>query len=132
MSTPVVICIGLLGILLFVLGANVTRHRAMRGKSGGNQQPTAGDDVLFIAIRAHGNATEYVPTLIALLLVCSTLTEGWWVDALAIAATLARFTHAFGMLRSADLAVRSAPREVGAALTYLTGIALGVTAILAL
>jgi uncharacterized membrane protein YecN with MAPEG domain len=132
MSTIVVICIALLGILLFALGANVTRHRAIRGKSGGNQQPTAPDDVMLVAIRAHGNATEYVPTLIALLLVCSTLTEGWWLDALAIAATVARFAHAFGMLGSRSLAVRSAPKEAGAVLTYLTGIALGVTAIVAL
>ena len=30
-STVTVVCIALLGILLFLLGANVTRHRALRG-----------------------------------------------------------------------------------------------------
>lgn len=76
MSTIVIICIALLGALIFVLGANVTRHRAMRAKSGGDQASMDPADRLFIAIRAHGNASEYVPTLIGLLVVCSFFTEG--------------------------------------------------------
>ncbi|MEV0285337.1 hypothetical protein AB0H36_14605 [Kribbella sp. NPDC050820] len=38
MSTVTIVCMALMGILLFLLGANVTRHRAIRG--GGNQAPT--------------------------------------------------------------------------------------------
>jgi uncharacterized membrane protein YecN with MAPEG domain len=127
MSTTVLVCIALMGILVFVLGANVTRHRAVRGSKGGSQMPSDPTDRLFIAQRAHGNATEYVPTLVVLLLVCSTLTDGWWLDALAVVATAARYLHAVGMLRSASLAEHGPVRDLGAMFPYASGIALGVT-----
>ncbi len=127
MSTTVIVCIALMGLLVFVLGANVTRHRAMRGKNGGPQMSTDPTDRLLIAIRAHGNATEYVPTLVVLLLVASTLTSGWWLDALAIVATAARYVHAVGMLSSATLADHGPTRDAGAMFTYLSGLALGIT-----
>ncbi|GAA4080260.1 MAPEG family protein [Nocardioides kongjuensis] len=130
MSTIVITCIALMGILLFVLGANVTRHRAIRGAEG-PQMPTDPADRLLIAQRAHGNAAEYVPTLVVLLVVCSTLTDGWWLDALAVAATTARFVHAFGML-TWTLAAHGPVRDSGAMLTYLSGVALGVTALVAM
>jgi len=132
MSTTVVICIALMGILVFILGANVTRHRAIRGKSGEPQMPTDPADRLLIAQRAHGNATEYVPTLIGLLIVCSTLTDGWWLDTLAIVATAARYTHAYGMLSAKTLAAHGPVRDSGAMFTYLSGVTLGVTAIVVL
>ncbi|WP_350278481.1 MAPEG family protein [Kribbella sp. HUAS MG21] len=127
MSTVTVVCIALLGILLFLLGANVTRHRALRG--AGNQQPTDPADKLLIAIRAHGNAAEYVPTMIVLLLVCSALSDSRVVDVLAVAAVVVRFTHAFGMLSSRTLASHGPLRDVGALGTYLVGLTLGITAI---
>jgi uncharacterized protein len=127
MSTITVVCIALLGILLFLLGANVTRNRALRG--AGNQLPTDPADPLLIAVRAHGNAAEYIPTMIVLLLVCSALSDSWVIDVLAVAAVVVRFTHALGMLRSATLATHGPLRDVGAMGTYLVGVALGVTAI---
>ena len=127
MSTVTIVCIALLGILLFVLGANVSRQRAIRG--AGNQAPTDPTDRLLIAIRAHGNAAEYIPTMIVLLLVCSTLSDSWLVDVLAVAALVVRTTHAVGMLSAKSLAAHGPLRDVGAFGTYFTGIALGVTAI---
>ena len=132
MSTTVIVCIALMGALVFALGANVTRHRAIRGKTGEPQMPTDPADRLLIAQRAHGNATEYVPTLIGLLIVCSTLTDGWWLDALAVAATAARYTHAYGMLSAKTLAAHGPVRDSGAMFTYLSGLALGATALVAL
>jgi uncharacterized membrane protein YecN with MAPEG domain len=132
MSATVIICIALMGMLVFVLGANVTRHRIIRGSSGGPQMPSDPTDALLIAQRAHGNAAEYVPSLVVLLLVCSTLTDGWWLDALAAVATAARYLHAVGMLRSASLAEHGPVRDLGAMFTYASGIALGVTALVAL
>lgn len=129
MSTVTIICIALMGVLLFVLGANVTRHRATRGASGGNQAPTDPADKLLIAIRAHGNAAEYIPTMIVLLLVCSALSDSWWVDALAVSAFAVRTTHAIGMLTSKTLASHGPLRDIGALGTYVVGITLGVTAI---
>lgn len=131
MNTLQIVCIALLGLLLFGLGANVTRHRATRGGTG-NQMPTDPADRMFIAIRAHGNAAEYVPTLCVLILVCATLSDGWWVDVLAVSAVVARYSHAVGMLTSPSLATHGPVRDVGAMLTYATGIALSVTAVLAL
>ena len=128
MSTTVIVCIALMGILVFVLGANVTRHRAIRGDTG-NQMPTDPADRMFIAQRAHGNATEYVPTLIGLLIVCSTLTDGWWLDTLAVVAVVARYLHAYGMLSSKTLASHGPVRDSGAMFTYLSGVALAVTAV---
>ena len=127
MSTITVVCIALLGILLFLLGANVTRNRALR--AGGNQLPSDPTDRLLIAVRAHGNAAEYIPTMIVLLLVCSALSDSWLIDVLAVAAVVVRFTHALGMLRSPSLATHGPLRDVGAMGTYLVGVALGVTAI---
>ena len=131
MNTLQIVCLALLGLLVFVLGANVTRHRAVRGDTG-NQMPTDPADRMFIAQRAHGNATEYVPTLIGLLIVCSTLTDGWWLDTLAVVAVVARYLHAFGMLSSKTLASHGPARDSGAMFTYLSGAALAVTAVASL
>jgi uncharacterized membrane protein YecN with MAPEG domain len=131
MSNITIISIALMGILIFVLGANVTRHRVQRADTG-NQQPTDPADRMYIAQRAHGNASEYVPTLIGLLIVCSVLTDGWWLDALSVAAVTVRVLHAFGMLTTKTLASHGPVRDIGALGTYVVGIALGVTAIVSL
>ena len=63
---------------------------------------------------------------------CSTLTDGWWLDALAVAAVAGRLVHALGMLTSKTLATHGPLRDSGAMLTYLSGIALGITAVVAM
>jgi uncharacterized membrane protein YecN with MAPEG domain len=131
MSTTVIVSIALMGILIFVLGANVTRYRVIRGATG-NQMPSDPADRMFIAQRAHGNAAEYVPTLIGLLIACSTLTDGWWLNTLAVAAVVARSLHAVGLLTSKTLASHGPVRDAGAMLTYLCGVALGITALVAM
>ena len=131
MTTIPVVSIALMGVLLFLLGANVTRHRVIRGATG-NQAPSDPADRMFIAQRAHGNASEYVPTLAVLIVVCATLTSGWWLNALAIAALGFRSLHALGLLTSTSMASRVPLRDAGAIGTYLTGVALGVTALVAL
>ena len=128
MNTLQIVCVALLALPVFVLGANVTRHRAIRGNTG-NQQPTDPADRMFIAQRAHGNATEYVPTLAVLIFICGSLSSGWWVDVLAIVAVAARYLHAIGMLTSKTLASHGPVRDAGAMGTYLSGIALAITAV---
>ncbi|MEV6417758.1 MAPEG family protein [Kribbella sp. NPDC051718] len=129
MTTITIVCIALMGVLLFVLGANVTRWRVIRGKNGGPQASTDPADRLLIAVRAHGNAAEYIPTMIVLLLVCSALSDSWWVDALSVAALVVRTVHAVGMLTAKTLAAHGPLRDIGALGTYLVGITLGITAI---
>ncbi|MCW2797363.1 MAPEG family protein [Nocardioides sp.] len=128
MNTIPVLSIALMGIMLFLLGANVTRHRAIRGDTG-NQMPSDPADRMYIAQRAHGNAAEYVPTLAVLIVVCSTLTDSWWLDTLAVAALVSRVLHAVGMLSSRTLAGHGPVRDIGAMGTYLSGVALAVTAL---
>ena len=129
MSDLIIVCIALLGLLIFLLGANVTRHRAMRGKSGEPQASNDPTDRLFIAVRAHGNAAEYVPMLAILIVVCATLTSGWWLESLAVAAVVVRVTHAYGMLTAKSLAEHGPVRDIGALGNYVVGIALAVTAL---
>ncbi len=128
MNTIPVISIAVLGLLVFVLGANVTRFRIQRGDAG-NQMPTDPADRMYIAQRAHGNATEYVPTLIGLIIVCSFFTDSWWLNVLSLAAMVVRGLHAVGMLTSKTLAAHGPMRDIGALGTYATGIALAITAI---
>jgi uncharacterized membrane protein YecN with MAPEG domain len=128
MNTIPVVSIAVMGILLIALGANVTRHRAIRGATG-NQMPTDPADRMFIAQRAHGNAAEYIPTLAVLIIVCSTLTDSWWLSALAVIAAAARVLHAVGVLTSESMATHGPVRDIAAMATYASGLALGVTAI---
>ena len=125
--TTAVICTAILGALIFVLGANVTRHRAIRGKNGGPQASTDPADRLFIAVRAHGNASEYVPTFIVLFLLVAWRSPGSWSAALIIAATVSRLGHAYGMLSSQSLATPTISRLIAAVGTYVFGLALAVT-----
>ena len=127
MNTIPIVCIALMGVLLVLLGANVTRHRAIRGATG-NQMPTDPADRMFIAQRAHGNATEYIPTLAILIVVCATLTDGWWLNALAIAA-LARGPCTRSGCSPQDAGRPRTGAGPGAMGTYAAGLALGITAL---
>ena len=59
--TVAIVAAAILAVLVFGLGFNVSRLRGITAKAGGTQLPTDPSDRLFIAIRAHGNAAEYVP-----------------------------------------------------------------------
>ena len=124
--TTATICIALLTALVFVLGANVSRLRG----SAATQAPTALDDPLFVAIRAHGNAAEYVPTLAVLILLVGSRNPTTWMLAVIVVATAARFIHAVGVLAAGDMGRPAPLRMIGAILTYVAGLALAVAAIL--
>ena len=75
--TTAIICSALLAALLFLLGANVTRLRVVTGKAGGSQLPDDPANRLLIAVRAHGNATEYIPVLVVLFLLVGARSPAW-------------------------------------------------------
>jgi uncharacterized membrane protein YecN with MAPEG domain len=127
--TTAIICSAVLAALVFVLGANVTRMRVITSKIGGSQMPDDPASKLLIAIRAHGNAAEYIPVLVVLFLLVGARSPGWVAVPLIIAATAARLAHAFGMLASRSLAIPTMTREIGAGATYLFGLGLAVAAI---
>ncbi|WP_457254265.1 MAPEG family protein [Pedococcus sp. P5_B7] len=126
--TTAIICSAVLAASIFVLGFNVSLNRGYAAKRGSSQMPTDPADPLLIAQRAHGNAAEYVPTLIALFLLVGWQSPQPWAQGLIVLATASRLLHAVSMLRSQTLAAESAPRMTGAMGTYAFGLALAVTA----
>jgi len=122
--TFAILCSAVLGALIFVLGFNVTRMRGVTAKTGGSQMPTDPADRLLIAIRAHGNAAEYIPTLMVLMLLLAWREPAAWTAVLIGGATASRLAHAFGMLTAKSLAAESMIRVAGAIGTYIFGVAL--------
>src|SRR5436305_7903058 len=126
--TTAIICTAILGAMLFLLGFNVSRMRGVTGKAGGDQMPTDPASRLLIAIRTHGNAAEYVPTLIILFLLVGLRSPEWVAIPLIVGATLSRVMHAYGLLTAPSMATKSQFRFVGAIGTYIFGFLLAVAA----
>jgi uncharacterized protein len=126
--TTAIICTALLAAMLFLLGFNVSRLRGVTAKAGGSQFPSDPASPLLIAIRAHGNAAEYIPVLIVLFLLVGARSPAVVAIPLIVGATLARLLHAYGLLSARSLAAETGPRVTGAVGTYLFGVALAVAA----
>jgi uncharacterized membrane protein YecN with MAPEG domain len=126
--TTAIICTAILAAMLLALGLNVSRMRGVTGKTGGSQFPDDPASGLLKAIRAHGNAAEYVPTLIVLFLLVGARSPAAAAIPLIAGATIARLVHAYGLLSSPSLATPTTSRLVGAVGTYLFGIGLAVAA----
>jgi uncharacterized membrane protein YecN with MAPEG domain len=126
--TIAIVCTAILAALVFVLGFNVSRMRGVTAKHGGSQMPTDPASPLLIAQRAHGNAIEYVPTLMVLFLMVGANSPPAVAIPLIVGATLSRLAHAFGMVTARTLAAESAVRMSGAMGTYVFGVGLAVAA----
>jgi uncharacterized protein len=126
--TTAIICTAILAAMLFLLGWNVSRVRGVTAKAGGSQFPSDPASRLLIAIRAHGNAAEYIPVLIVLFLLVGARSPAAVAIPLIIGATAARVVHAYGMLTAPSLAVQTRARVAGAAGTYFLGVGLAVAA----
>ena len=118
------LCSGALVILYFALALNVSRLRGQTKTGIG-----AGDDPsgpLNKAVRAHGNAAEFVPIFVALFLYFALSPAGAWVGWIVVIVTAARVLHALGMLMTTTFNAPPHPlRAIGALLTYVGGLALG-------
>jgi uncharacterized protein len=128
MATAIV-CTALLGVLLFLLGLNVSMGR---GSGAAGAYPNDPADPFFKRLRAHGNTAEYAPMLaILMLLVGSRNPSSWmlWTMGLAVAS---RYAIVAGILLSPTLAKAQPLRFAGALGTYITGVALSIAAILSL
>jgi uncharacterized membrane protein YecN with MAPEG domain len=127
--TVAIIGTAILGALVFILGFNVSRLRGATAKAGGSQMPTDPASPLLIAIRAHGNAAEYVPAFMVLFLLVGARTPTVVAVPLIVGATVARLLHAYGMLTARTLASgHTPPRLVGALGTYVFGVGLAIAA----
>jgi uncharacterized membrane protein YecN with MAPEG domain len=130
--TTAIVGTAILAGMLFLLGLNVSHTRGMTARGGGTQLPTDPTSRLLIAVRAHGNAAEYVPTLIVLFLLVGARSPGWVAVPLIVGATAARLIHAVGMLTATNWEDQTRPRLIGAAGTYLFGLALALAALASL
>jgi uncharacterized protein len=126
--TTAIICTAILAAMLFLLGLNVSRMRGVTAKAGGSQFPSDPASRLLIAMRAHGNAAEYIPVLIVLFLLVGARSPAAVAIPLIIGATAARVVHAYGLLTAPSLAVETKARLAGAAGTYFLGVGLAVAA----
>ncbi|MEP6560268.1 MAG: MAPEG family protein [Nakamurella sp.] len=128
--TIAVSCVALLGLLLFSLGLRVS---VLRGKQrvlfGSTNNPA---DPLFRAVRAHGNAAEYIPTLAVLMLLVSARVATWWPALLCLLALTFRVIHAVALTRPPRRTMAAPDRYIGALGTYAVGIALAITALASL
>ena len=122
--TVALVCTGLLGVLLFGLGFLVSSRRKDR-VIGHPDDPA---DPLHKAVRAHGNTAEYVPMLAILMIAAASNDPARWVLWVMVAATLARYLIALGLLRG-SLDKANPMRFVGALGTYVTGMVLAVTVV---
>jgi hypothetical protein len=125
------ICISLLGLLVFLLGFRVSMARASSGTMyGGNPDPGS---TLYKSQRAHGNTIEYVPILAILMLALAQAPQPSWVIWSMVLATFFRYLIAAGILFPATMAKPNPMRFIGALGTYITGfalvIALGIQAV---
>jgi uncharacterized membrane protein YecN with MAPEG domain len=112
---------GLLALLYAALSVNVsiTRLRKRRDSSITDAQLTK-------AIRAHGNASEYIPLLIASFLFLGVSGSTPTLAAISVLATISRVAHAAGMFRIANVSERHPLRYYGALGTYVCLFAVAV------
>ncbi len=98
-------------ILIWLAVRVVSRRRSGKISIG-----DGGSDDLAVAIRVHGNATEYIPAMmVGLLALAFMQSPVWSLHALGIAFTLGRLMHVVGM--------GSGPiifRQLGVMLTWLS------------
>lgn len=112
--------VGMHLLLLLALALVVVRQRAGKQITLGD----GGDTAMRQAMRAHGNATEYVPLALIGLVVMAlfSATPAWAIHALGAGLFLARVLHAQGLLTNEG---RSFGRAAGTLATWIVYLALG-------
>src|SRR5436309_13201299 len=112
--------VGLHLILLLVLSMLVVRQRRAHGVVLGDAEIPE----LARAIRAFGNATEYIPGgLVALAVLAMAGANPLLVHAIGLTLFVGRCAHALGLSRSG---AASLPRAVGVTVTWVAYILAGV------
>jgi hypothetical protein len=103
---------GLLGVLMLVLAFRVVAVRRATAIGLGD----GGNALLFSRIRIHGNAAEYVPLALLLMLMLEINgTSAGWLHVLGLSLLIGRVAHAQGLSTSTGV---SPGRLVGNVLTW--------------
>lgn len=113
------LCTSLLILLYCYLSLNVSKVRGIKRKTNERKEI-----LLAKAVRAHGNASEYIPVFIIAMLFYRDA-GSWIIGALAIIATLGRFSHAVGMLTAEHANQKNPFRYWGALATYIALLGFG-------
>ena len=120
--TTALVCVALLGILLFGLGFAVSISRGRTGTVAGSSGDPS--EPLHKLVRAHGNTSEYVGMLAVLILFLGSREPSTWGVTSMIGATASRYLLAAGIVLSPTLEKPHPLRFLGALGTYLFGFAL--------
>jgi len=128
--TTAIVCVALLGFLLFGLGFGVSMARGRTNTViGHSADPT---DPLHKIVRAHGNTAEYAGMLAVLILLVGSRSPSTWALWCMGIAVAARYLLAAGLILAPTLAAPYPLRFVGALTTYLAGFALCVALLVSL
>ncbi len=117
--TVSIVCIALLGLLVFSLGLNVSVARAHAKTIYGGE--VNAESRLFKAQRAHGNTIEYAPMLAVMMLALALTETAAWVNWVMALAVFFRYLFVIGILLPATMAKPNPMRFLGALGTYITG-----------
>lgn len=100
------------GLILIVLALLVSRARRAHGVMLGD----GGNEAVMRAQRAHGNAAEYVPVVLVLLLALASLKASIWaIHVIGMLLTFGRLLHAIGLSQKSGVSVG---RLLGTLLTW--------------
>lgn len=128
--TLTLICIALLGLLVFGLGFAISTTRGLTGTVVGHSpDPT---DLLHKLVRAHGNTAEYAPMIAILAFLIASREPPIWTLWSIAGATLCRYLIVAGLICCPTLARPHPLRFIGALGTYIFGLVLCVALLLSL
>ena len=99
--TSMLACSTAMVLLYALLSVNVSRVRMLSAQRAG-----ATEDQVRNAIRAHGNASEYIPLFVFLFIYLGSSSPTTFELGVAVVATVSRILHAIGMLRSPSVMKR--------------------------
>ncbi len=130
MNAIVLVCVAVLGLLLFGLGMAVSAARFSEHTGCGCEPDPA--NVLTKLVRAHGNTAEYAPFLAALFLYVGAHAPTGIELALIVGATVCRCLLVIGLLVWPSMSAPNPARFIGALGTYLCGAALCIALLIRL
>ncbi len=122
--TTALVCIALLGLLVFGLGFAVSMTRGRTNTAAVSSGDPA--DTLHKLVRAHGNTAEYAAMLAILIFLVGSRSPATWALWCMGIATACRYLIAVGLILSPTLERPHPLRFLGALGTYLAGFALCV------
>jgi len=122
--------VGLMGLLVFLLGLNVSRERRSVILTQHEAEAEVGSG-LRKAIRAHGNCVEYVPMLSLMILALGLRSPilPVWLAVLMLSAVFFRYLHAFSVVSAETIYSSTVLKFIGASGTYFTGTLLAIVLI---